>query len=416
MRKPALFSDYLSLLRNHGRFLGFGFLMAFVSSTGQTYFIGIFGPQIQLLYDLSHTQWGSIYMVGTLASAALLPWTGQILDRVNLTSYTTVVLLGLVLACFTVSRVSSPAMLIFAIFVLRHFGQGLTSHTSQTSMARYMGLQRGKALAISSMGFSTGEAVLPVMAVFVIGAVGWQSTYQLTAVGVALFIPLILWALRGQSTRHQAFIESLAGESKQTENTQSLVVSKTRGEMLREGRFYLVLISVLVPSYIATAMFFHHLTLAQSKGWSELWITGNYWVYAMVTVVTSMGAGPMIDKFSAVKIMPFYLAPLLASMLILVPGDHPFWVLPYMVLLGINIGIYFTAAPALWTELYGPKYLGGIKSTITAFNVFAGALGPVTVGTMLDAGYSFEQVCITFAALCLVATVLLIVGLKLYKV
>lgn len=409
----SVFNDYWNLLREQGRFLAFGFLMTFASGAGQTYFIGIFGPSIQQHFALSHTQWSSIYMLGTLASAALLPWSGQLIDRLALDKFTAATLLGLAFACLMLSLSPTILALIAAIFLLRQFGQGLSSHVAQTSMARYMGKNRGKALAIASVGFSAGEAILPVSAVLVVSAIGWQATYQLAAVGVLILLPIILLTLNGQRRRHFAFLR--AQVRAENSATSGGIVSKTRHQMLRESRFYLLLIAVLMPSYIATAQFFYHLTLAEAKGWSSLWITGNYWVYALATVITSLVSGPLIDKYTAVKIMPYYLAPLVAALLILIPAQHPFWVLPYMVLLGVNIGIFFTAIPALWAELYGAKYLGGIKSVIGAFSVFASALGPITIGLLLDAAYSIEQVMAVFIVLCLVATVLLVLGLRRYQ-
>ncbi|HAF75443.1 MAG TPA: MFS transporter, partial [Gammaproteobacteria bacterium] len=66
---------YRQLFVINGRLVAFSFLMTFYSSFGQTYFIGVFGPQIQAEFDLSHTLWGSIYLAGTLASALLMPFT-----------------------------------------------------------------------------------------------------------------------------------------------------------------------------------------------------------------------------------------------------------------------------------------------------------------------------------------------------
>ena len=56
--------------------------------------------------------------------------------------------------------------------------------------------------------------------------------------------------------------------------------------------------------------------------------------------------------------------------------------------------------------------LGAIKSTTGAITVFASALGPVTVGLMLDNGFSMEAVCVAFAAYCILATPPLIMALK----
>ena len=88
-------NPYLLFAATNRRFLGFGFLMAFASSFGQTYFIGVFGPGVQAEFGLSHTAWGTIYMLGTLGSAALLPWSGKQIDRLDLRHYTSIVFLML---------------------------------------------------------------------------------------------------------------------------------------------------------------------------------------------------------------------------------------------------------------------------------------------------------------------------------
>ncbi len=404
-----LVSGYVAFARRHARFLAFGCLLTLVSSAGQTHFIGIFGPEIRQTFQLTHTQWGGIYLIGTLSSALVLPWSGQLIDRVDLRRYVAAVVVGLALACAVISLAPTVLALTFAIFLLRQFGQGLTSHAAITSMARYMTGDRGKAIAIASMGFSLGEAVLPFLAVIAIAAAGWRPSYLLTALCVISLLAIILWLLRGQSERHAAHISAMQREDERT------LVSKSRREMLSEGRFYLILPAVLTPSYVLTALFFHHLTLAEGKGWSGLWVTSNYWVYALCTVMTSLIAGPLIDRFTAARVVPFYLAPLIAALLLLVPAKDPLWVIPYMVLIGINTGIYFTAISALWAELYGARYLGAIKSLAGSLGVFASAMGPVTVGAMLDQGFGIEDATLAFAVLCTLTTLLLIAGLRRYR-
>jgi hypothetical protein len=53
---------YFKFISTNRRFIAFGLLMTFVSSFGQTYFIGILGPGIQTEFNLSHTVWGTVYM------------------------------------------------------------------------------------------------------------------------------------------------------------------------------------------------------------------------------------------------------------------------------------------------------------------------------------------------------------------
>ena len=121
----------------NSRLLLFGIIMSFTSSFGQTFFISLFGPSIQFEYGLSHTSWGTIYLIGTLLSAIILTYSGSLIDYYRLNFYTYFSVIALVFSCFFISIVSGYFFLIFAVFLLRQTGQGLTSHISVTTMARY---------------------------------------------------------------------------------------------------------------------------------------------------------------------------------------------------------------------------------------------------------------------------------------
>ena len=127
---------YFRFIAANDRFIWFGFTIGFASSFGQTFFVGLFGPALQAEFGLSHTSWGTVYLIGTLASALLLPFTGKKIDTMDLKTFTLSVCAVMVLAGLFTSMVNGPVMLIIAIFLLRQSGQGLFSHTSMTSMAR----------------------------------------------------------------------------------------------------------------------------------------------------------------------------------------------------------------------------------------------------------------------------------------
>lgn len=400
--------DYWRFAHTHSRFLGFGFLLAFLSSPGQTYFIGVFGPEIQALFDLDNAAWGRTYMIGTLASAAVITWSGTFIDRIDLRLFATLSLTGLVCACLAIGSVSSPVMLVLAIFMLRQFGQGLTSHASITSMARYHAADRGKAIALAAIGFSFGEAFLPLLAFFSIQAWGWREAYLGTAALVLLSIPLALWLLKGHQQRHALLLENLNRTA--TEVDQQ--ISYTRKKMLSEPLFYLMLPAMIAPSMIGTAMFFFPAEIARAKGWSALWVTGNYWVYSTATVLTIVLSGVLIDRFSARKVVPYFLLPLAAGLAALTISDNRFMIWPYMFLTGVSSGVYFTGLSALWAELYGPRYLGAIKSLTNAVMVFSSALGPALVGDLLTRGMEFERICLILAGFCIFATVILFYALR----
>lgn len=401
--------DYWHFLCSHKRFLGFGFVMAFLSSPGQTYVIGVFGPEIQAQFDLDAGSWGRTYMFGTLLSAAIITWSGALIDRVDLRWFASISLIGLGTACLLISTAYSPVILVVGIFMLRQFGQGLTSHGGITSMARYHAADRGKAIALAAIGFAFGEALLPLLAVFAIAEWGWRDTYFRVGFLVFSAIILVLWLLKGHGLRHAQLEQAIKN---QTANGEAQT-GYTRKQALSESRFYLMLPAMIAPSLIMTAMFFFPNEIAQSKGWSSLWVTGNYWLYSLVSVVTTIYSGTLIDRFTARRILPLFLIPLAIALLALVPSDHGFFVVPFMLFMGVSAGLYFTGFSALWAELYGTKNLGAIKSLTNSVMVFSSAMGPALVGFLLSRDVAFESIFILLASLCLFATVMLVYALRL---
>jgi len=409
MKSPI--AAYRQLFVTNSRLVVFSFVMALYSSFGQTYFIGVFGPQIQAEFGLSHTLWGSIYLAGTLTSALLMPFTGALIDRFSLSGYALVVGLALAAACAYISVVAGPMMLVLAIFLLRHSGQGLASHISITSMARYFDRDRGRAIAIASLGYSVGEAVLPFFAVLLIAMVGWRWTYGSAAILIGLtLIPATVWLLSNHDRFHRRYLSQLSSK----ENPAAPdVVSWTRGQVLRDPRFYVMSPGLLSSPMIGTAFFFHHLNVAHAKGWSGEWITGTYFFYALAGIITVLLAGPLVDRFQAVRVIQVMLIPMVGACFMLAVADHAFWVIPYMVMMGIHTGLIHTSASALWAELYGPKYLGAIKSLYLALMVFASAVGPVVMGMLMDAGFSIYWICVFFGIFISAGALLIVVALRM---
>ena len=84
--------SFIPLIRREWRLLLFGFVMAFGSSYGQTFFIALFSGDIRSELQLSHSGFGLLYSAATLASAGILLWSGSIIDTWDLrrVSYLTV--------------------------------------------------------------------------------------------------------------------------------------------------------------------------------------------------------------------------------------------------------------------------------------------------------------------------------------
>jgi MFS family permease len=389
----------LSFLRAHGTFVGFGALMCFLSSAGQTYFISLFGGEIRQAFELSHGGFGSVYAVGTLGSAAILVWAGRIVDHAPLPAVAAAVVSLLALACMLMGGAWGIVSLTAAVFGLRLFGQGLAVHTAITAMARYFEVARGRAISIASLGNPAGAALAPIFVVAMLPAIGWRAVWVVTGVGLLCAIPLVLLLLRGHGARHRALVERL-------ERDPRPVDGGTLRFVLRDPGLWFRLPALLAHSFISTGLIFHQVHLANAKGWPLSLLAASFSAYAAASVLALMTAGPLVDRFSAVRIMPLFLLPLTLSCTVLVASDAA-WTAPvFLALLGISTGLTAVVKGALWAELYGVTNLGAIRAFGQSAMVFSTGLAPAAMGLPIDLGISIASIATASAVYCVAASFL----------
>jgi MFS family permease len=138
-------------------------------------------PRLLDEFALNTAQFGGLYAVATLTSAASLPFFGRLIDRVTLRSFSLAVGWGLVAACFLMATAPGVPVLFLAILGLRLTGQGLLSLTASTTMARVFTEGRGKALSVSGLGYPLGEGLLPMAIVLLVHAAGWRLSWGMAS-------------------------------------------------------------------------------------------------------------------------------------------------------------------------------------------------------------------------------------------
>jgi len=382
--------SYLLFLRNNWRFVGFGFVMSMSSSFGQTFYIALSGADIRAEYGLTHGGFGSWFAVATIASAATLVWLGRVIDRVDLRLYTAMACCGLITAMLVIASAPTIAILVVGLYLARLTGQGLIIHISSTSMGRYFDADRGKAVSIAAMGQSLGEAVLPAIVVVAIVRLGWRDTWFVAAAVVAVALTVLVpWLMRGYGERHRSYLARAARRSGQS---QSARAHWTRGEVLRDPRFYVVATAVLAFSFIGTGFLFHQVHIANVKGWPLELLASAFVLFAALKVVTSLIVGTMIDRFGSVRLLPVMLIPLAAMLIAMAASDAAIVPFLYLGFLGISVGVLMPVMGSLWPELYGVVHLGAIRAMVAALIALTSALSPAVFGLALDAGVSIETI------------------------
>ncbi|AHM58478.1 major facilitator superfamily mfs_1 [Flammeovirgaceae bacterium 311] len=400
----------------------FGFLLTFFSSFGQTFFVSLFVPEVLQEFGLTNASFGSLYAAATLVSAFCLTWLGRYIDTVDLRTFAWLVVGGLSAALLLFSQAGQLVWLGIGLWGMRLAGQGLMSHTSVTTMARYFDNARGKAISLATLGHAAGGAVFPILMAISIQQAGWRNTLLWLAIALALLLPPLLgYLLRNVTTDPAAFRPAPSENTTDGENrvsVASLDEDKDQSSSYKEimsGRvFWSIAPGVLAMPFLNTAIFFYQLSLGASKGWSAEWVAASFTGYALASAVCLILAGQLTDRFSARHLFPYFLFPLLAATILMVVMDSR-WITPvFFILLGISSGVGNTVKSALQAEMFGVQYLGTVRSLFSALMVVSTAMGPAAFGLLLDAGFSFEWV-FAFAAAYVVLTILWNFRLKTRK-
>lgn len=376
-----------------------GLLLTVGSSFGQTFFIALFSSDIRETFGLSDGELGGVYMLATLASAATLIVVGKIVDYVSVAMMATIVCSSLAAVCFSMSLVNSVLGLGVVLYGLRLLGQGLMTHTAMTAMGRWYERERGRAVALTAVGHQVGEGLFPLLVVSLLSMFAWTQVWQ-GAAAILLFaaLPLIVSLMRVGRLPRNAQLQT------QTSNVRQ----HTRSEVLRDPVFWVLCCTTLMPAFISTSFFFHQQHIGDEKNWSYTLIATNFSVMALSNVVFALIAGVMIDRFSAVRLLPLYLMPLGCACVVLNQFSSVTALWAYMVLIGISGGTANTLLSSIWPEIYGTKHLGSIRSLVMAGMVFSTALGPGVTGWFIDQGVSYPDQTLTMAAFCMLGTVTLI--------
>ncbi len=379
----------------------FGFIFTFFSSFGQSFFLGLFNSSIRETLSITHGQFGSIYASATLLSSFLLIWVGKKIDDINIFRFAFYVTLLLAFSCFFFSKISSIIFLFIAVFLMRFSGQGLMSHTATTTITRYFTKSRGKALSVGWFGLSTAEFILPVLIVYLLSITAWQNIWISIAILVLLFLPLISFFLIKKldfDTREQ--VDPTDSEIKEIKQWKRI-------EVIKDYRFYIVCLNMLAMPWIATGVFVYQSFITEAKEWGSFVIAQSFMVYSILSVLTLLGSGFLIDKFTSRKLLIFMNIPLLISTLVLFYFNNPITSFIFLGLIGISNGLANVLGSSTWAEIYGVKFIGSIKALTTALMVFSTAFGTALFGFLIDRGFSIEQIAMVSFVYILISLILL---------
>jgi MFS family permease len=394
----------LKFLSQNAPWLAAGAVLTLLSSFGQTFFISIFAGEIRAEYGLGFGAWGGIYSLGTTAAAVVMIWAGALTDVFRVRVLGPVILVGLALASLAMATNSAVWALPLVIFALRFFGQGMSSHIAVVAMSRWFVATRGRALAIATLGFAAGEAVLPVVFVTLMAVIDWRLLWMVAALIALAGIPVLLALLKSERTPQSMATGSAA--------RGMFDRHWSRKQALSHPLFWFMVPALLGPAAFNTAFFFNQVYFAEIKGWSHLELVAFFPLYTAMSIAAMIGSGWALDKLGTARLMPYYQLPMVVSFVAFSLALGPVGMFTGFLFLALTTGANSTLPNAFWAEFYGTAHIGAIKAMAAAVMVLGSAIGPGITGVLIDYGIGLEQQFLGIAAYFLLTTALMHVGIR----
>ncbi|MEH6400962.1 MFS transporter [Pantoea sp. Haah2121] len=287
-------------------------------------------------------------------------------------------------------------MLCAGFYLLRLGGQGLLVHTALTATARQCPLDAGKALGTIALSLALALVLFPLAAVQINYPTGWRIAWLINAAVLVAGVALVVICLPCAAEKPLRTFRK-----RDAEKVREASVWKNRNLLL-------ALPAVLASPFITTGFFFHQARLAEEKGWALSWVAGWFIAYAITQAVSLLSFGPLIDRMTPRRLLPWFLLPQGAGMLALWLSSSQ-WVTPfYLIMTGVSSAIASTLATALWVQLFGSAQLAKVRSAVEAGTVLASGASPVIMGVLIDQHVTLRiqaLICLVFIlAASLVAT------------
>ena len=189
---------------------------------------------------------------------------------------------------------------------------------------------RGAALGVmGGVGNGVGAAVLPLIAVQLLGRFGWRGAWVGDALVVFGFgFPIMAVLLRDAG--------KTAGPAKDA--APVLDEGLSPGQAMRTGLFWLILVAIALGAGCVTAFFVHVVPLLTDRGFDVRLATNVLVTFALVTSAWQVVVGAILDRTGSPRVVATMYLSAIAGLILVTFARTPPFLLAGGAFLGIGLG------------------------------------------------------------------------------
>ena len=406
-----------------------------MSIPGQTMGVSVFTDHLinEPAISLERDDLALAYLVGTLASALLLPVAGYFFDRLGARRMIMIATpcMGLTLWFLSstrevISSITGPppypatgvkkaevAFLVLSsgFLLVRFWGQGVLTMVSRAMLGKWFRERRGLASGISGIFVSASFAGAPRFLSWMISdlGLGWSGTWKWLGVS-NLALLLIGWAFYRDNPEEcglQIDGKSPLEQGRAEQQDDAEEYSAAPAEALRTRAFWIPNLSLALWGFVLTGLTFHIVDIGKKAALSEEETLNLFLFMAPVSIVANLIGGWWSDKVRIRVVFLALMAALVTACWALTRLNSPIGQWLTILCVGTSGGLFSMLLVVIWPRFFGRKHLGKISSINMMTMTGASALGPWLFARCVELTGSYEtafQGCGVAALLLLVVT------------
>jgi MFS family permease len=310
------------------------------------------------------------------------------------------------LAVVAMSQVQGVVTIFIGFLAMRFLGFGALQLTSNTLIAQWFIRQRGLVMGLAGQSLAISLIIYPLFAEYLIGRFEWRGAWIVFGLLVwTIMLPVgwfffkdrpELYGLRPDGDPQPQASSQVEAEGSLRQVSEEIW---TLAEARQTGAFWIFAAALSTLSMITAGLVFHQFSLFEVRGLSRETAVAAFNVMAIFSIISNLGMGHLIDRFSARLLLSIVLMLLTALMILVQVMNNPLQAFMYSALIGLVTGSFRVIDAVVWAKYYGRRHLGSIKGATMIGVIGATALGPYPLGLSLDYTGSYATALTSLLAL-----------------
>jgi OFA family oxalate/formate antiporter-like MFS transporter len=385
--------------------VGTGFLANIASSFALASTLSIFLKPLTAELGISRGVFSLLRSGEGIIGALIAPFVGTLVDRYGgrwlIVIGTAIVAVGYLILGYV--QTFTQFVIVRLTFVT--FGDAMMgSMVVNIIIAQWFLRRRGRALAISSMGVGFAKVCMPIVAASLMLWFGWRETWMVFGLVTLVLgvVPALLFVKRSPEAMGflpdgmEPSISSADPRAKQNRPAMDIATNQdlewTRGEAVRTGAFWLLVITFGIAGVGVTGLNLHVYPYVSDRGYPPMVAAAVMSVIASMQLFSPLAWGLLAERIDVrVAAMLRFVVQAIGLGLATLTSDI-FWLYAGFFLYGIGLGGNMVLPEILWANYFGRRSLGKVRGLGMLISQALAAVGPPFFGFLFDAtnGYGLS--------------------------